>query len=77
MCASMIPGKCEERELQKRAKDTGALLLWTWNESYKSATKLAEDICDEMGTYEWLDDDTHWIWDVAMDLYIDTYGDPI
>ncbi len=32
-----------------------------------NATQIAENIAHEMDHDEWLDDHTHWIWDVAMD----------
>jgi len=32
-----------------------------------NATQLAENVAHEMDHDEWLDDETHWIWDVAMD----------
>ena len=35
-----------------------------------NATTLAEIAAQELGHDEWLDDETHWIWDVAMDVAI-------
>jgi hypothetical protein len=32
-----------------------------------NATQIAENVAHEMDHDEWLDDETHWIWDVAMD----------
>lgn len=32
-----------------------------------NATQLAENVAHEMDHDEWLDDETHWIWDVVMD----------
>ncbi|MFA4971256.1 MAG: hypothetical protein WC683_01500 [bacterium] len=32
-----------------------------------NATQIAENVAHDLGHDEWLDDDTHWIWDVAMD----------
>ena len=31
-------------------------------------TKMAETTAHEMGKDEWLDDETHWIWDLAADF---------
>lgn len=34
---------------------------------YETATKLAEAAATELGLPdEWLDDETHWIWDLAI-----------
>jgi len=30
-----------------------------------NATRLAEAAADDVGSVEWLDDETHWIWDIA------------
>ena len=39
---------------------------------YESATQLAENCAyyfDPENSYEsWLDDETHWIWDIAIDV---------
>ena len=32
-----------------------------------NATQIAENVAHEMDHDEWLDDETHWIWVVAMD----------
>ncbi len=31
-------------------------------------TKLAEACADEFEHWEWLDDETHWIWEVAVEV---------
>ena len=32
-------------------------------------TALAEAAADHFGRLEWLDEETHWIWDVAIDAF--------
>ncbi len=45
-----------------------------------SATTLAEQTATAMGNPEWLDDETHWVWDMAVselekaDRQSDKYG---
>ena len=34
----------------------------------KDYTKIAEDCAIAMDHDEWLDDETHWIWDLALDI---------
>jgi len=34
--------------------------------SVTDATRAAEEAANEKGCPEWLDDDIHWIWDLAL-----------
>lgn len=34
-----------------------------------SATQLAENVAHEFGQDEWLDDETHWVWEMAATIY--------
>ena len=33
-----------------------------------TATTLAESAANTLGHDEWLDDETHWIWDLAIEI---------
>jgi hypothetical protein len=33
-----------------------------------TATTLAESAANTLGHDEWLDDETHWIWDLALEI---------
>ncbi len=60
---------------QANVKTYGYLLLAT--ETFNSATDIAETLAHEYDHDEWLDDETHWVWTVAMDLYIEKYGEAV
>jgi hypothetical protein len=41
----------------------------------ESATQLAEHASHSFGHDEWLNNETHWIWDEAMEVYLSYFGE--
>lgn len=59
----------EERTLAARIRQF-ILSHFTMDEiEYQNSTHLAEDVADLMEHNEWLDDETHVLWDVCVDIF--------
>ncbi len=39
-----------------------------WDDGAVNCTRLAENAAHEFNHDEWLDDDSHWVWDLASDI---------
>jgi hypothetical protein len=44
------------------------MAFWIAKLGPDNMTMLAENTANEMGHDEWLDDETHWIWDLAAEM---------
>ncbi len=54
--------------------DAALVLVWMLSnaEAHETATSLAEEAVEcalDREPWEWLDDDTHWIWDLAAAVF--------
>ena len=59
---------CMKRQTRRLARDlaqTGAYTDGTTGEV--NATALAEDVAEELDRDHWLDDETHFLWEVALE----------
>jgi len=51
------------------ATEAQELLALPFNDSERNATHLAENAAVEFDHDEWLDDETHWVWEFALDFW--------
>lgn len=60
-----LKGNWPKTDLKCRAEK----LMMVECTNVESATELAEVVADELSINDVLDDETHWIWDMAMRMY--------
>lgn len=51
------------------ATEAQVLLALPFNDSERNATHLAENAAQEFDADAWLDDETHWVWEFALDFW--------
>jgi len=56
------------RQIGKTYQMARAIMERELAEGIENMTKLAENTALKMDRPDWLDDETHWIWELAFDL---------